>query len=62
MTTYNMKADYSFEAFGADSRIRLGVNNVSDERAPLADQSYGFFQDAHRDWGRHFYIDLRVRL
>jgi outer membrane receptor protein involved in Fe transport len=60
MTTYNAKVDYSFEVFGTDSRVLLGINNFTDERAPLADSSYGFFQDAHRDWGRYFYLDLRI--
>ena len=61
MTTYNVKADYSFEIGGADTRVRLGLNNVTDERAPIADSSFGFFQDAHRDWGRYYYLDLRLR-
>ncbi len=62
MTTYNTKVDYSFDVRDTDMRIRLGVNNISDERAPLADGSYGFFQDAHRDWGRYWYVDLRITL
>ncbi len=41
--------------------VRLGINNITDERAPLADANFGFFQDAHRDWGRNWYLDLRLR-
>jgi len=62
MTTFNTKFDYSFDVADTDMRVRLGINNVTDERAPLADESYGFFKDAHRDWGRYYYLDLRVRL
>ena len=62
MTTYNTKVDYNFDIGDTDMRIRLGVNNISDRRAPIADGSYGFFQDAHRDWGRYWYLDLRVTL
>ena len=62
MTTYNAKFDYGFEIGETDMRVRLGINNFTDERAPIADASYGFFQDAHRDWGRSYYVDLMIRL
>ena len=62
MTTYNTKFDYRFEVAETDMRVRLGINNVTDERAPLADESFGFFKDAHRDWGRYYYLDLRISL
>ena len=61
MTTVNATIDYSFDVSDVDTRIRLGVNNVADERAPLADESFGFFSDAHRDWGRFWYVDLRMQ-
>ena len=61
MQTYNGSADYRFETFGnTDARIRLGVNNLFDERAPLADDSFGYWADVHRDIGRSYYIDLRL--
>ncbi|MBT8095098.1 MAG: TonB-dependent receptor [Gammaproteobacteria bacterium] len=62
MTTYNTKVDYNFDVGETDMRIRLGVNNISDRRAPLADESFGFWKDAHRDWGRYWYVDLRITL
>ena len=62
MTTFNTKFDYRFDVNETDVRVRLGINNITDERAPLADESFGFFKDAHRDWGRYYYLDLRVRL
>ncbi len=61
MSTYNMKIDYDMNIADVDTRVRLGINNVTDERAPLADANFGFFQDAHRDWGRSYYLDLRMR-
>jgi len=60
MTTYNVSFDYRFELWSTDSRFRLGINNFTDERAPLADRFFGYFADAHRDLGRYFYLDLRM--
>ena len=60
MTTYNTRFDYRFDMNDIDTRVRLGINNVTDERAPLADTSYGFFQDAHRDWGIYYYLDVML--
>ena len=62
MTTYNAKFDYGFDIGDTDMRIRLGLNNFTDERAPIADESYGFAKDAHRDWGRYYYVDLKISL
>jgi outer membrane receptor protein involved in Fe transport len=61
MTTYNMTMDYSLDIGGADTRVRLGMLNFTDERAPLYDSSFGFSSDAHRDWGRTYFLDLRMR-
>ncbi|MFC1778204.1 TonB-dependent receptor, partial [Pseudomonadota bacterium] len=60
MTTYNASFDYRFDAWDADTRLRFGINNFTNERAPLADRFYGYFADAHRDMGRYFYVDLRM--
>jgi len=60
MTTYNTSLDYRFDVWGSSSRFRFGVNNMFNERAPLADRFYGYFADAHRDMGRYFYVDLRM--
>ncbi|MYA68386.1 MAG: TonB-dependent receptor plug domain-containing protein [Gammaproteobacteria bacterium] len=60
-TRYNFKADYFFEVSGVDSRIRLGVNNFTDERAPLYDRSFGFDDDSHSDWGVYYYVDLMMQ-
>ena len=61
MTTYNASVDYGFDAFGGSNRLRLGVNNLTDERAPLCDCRFGYWSDAHRDTGRFWYLDYRMR-
>lgn len=61
MMTFNASVDYRFETFGnTDARVRLGMNNVLDERAPLADRSFGYWADVHRDIGRSYYIDVKL--
>ncbi len=62
MTTYNASVDYGFDAFGTDTRVRLGVNNLTDERAPLCDCRFGYWSDAHDDRGRYWYLDVRISL
>ena len=57
---WNLSADYRFDLWQSDTRIRLGVNNVGNERAPLADRYFGYFSDAHSDLGRSYYIDLTM--
>ncbi|MGB5511498.1 MAG: TonB-dependent receptor, partial [Woeseiaceae bacterium] len=62
MTTYNGSVDYRFDAFGdTRARVRFGIVNLTDERAPLADDSFGYNGDMHRDLPRSFYIDLRLQ-
>jgi outer membrane receptor protein involved in Fe transport len=61
MTTYSMTLDYSLNFGETDTRVRLGMLNFTDERAPLYDSSFGFSSDAHRDWGRSYYLDLRMQ-
>lgn len=61
MTTFNTSVDYKFELAGVDSRVRFGINNVTDERAPLADRYFGYFADAHSDYGRAYYVELRAK-
>jgi len=59
-TTYSSYFDYHADMFDTDTRFRFGINNMFDERAPLADRYFGFFADAHRDYGRYFYVDVRM--
>jgi len=60
MTTYNASFDYDFDAWGPDIRLRFGVNNLTDERAPLCDCRFGYWSDAHRDAGRQYFVDMRM--
>ena len=60
MTTWNATFDYHWDMGERNLRVRFGVRNFTDERAPLADRYFGYFADAHRDYGRNFYLDLRL--
>jgi outer membrane receptor protein involved in Fe transport len=61
MTTFNATLDYRFDVNDVDTRVRFGIRNLSNERAPLADRYFGFFSDAHRDFGRSYYLDVRAK-
>ena len=62
MRTVNASVYYNFTIGDSDARIKLAVKNIDDERAPLADRFYGFFADAHQDYGRNYYLDFRLRM
>ena len=61
MTTYNATFDYRLNLSDVNTRFRLGIRNLSDERAPLADGSFGYFVDAHSDFGRSYYFDVQAK-
>ena len=52
----NTTFDYHLGLRDLNMRVRLGVKNLTDERAPLADRYFGFFGDAHSDYGRYYYV------
>jgi len=60
MQTYNASVDYRFDSF-ADSRarVRFGIVNLFDERAPLSSERFSYESDVHRDLPRSYYLDLR---
>ena len=60
VTTYNASVDYRFDLWKSDTRLRFGINNFTNKRAPLADRSFAYLADAHTDYGRYFYLDLRM--
>ena len=62
VTTWNATFDYNWDMVDRDWRLRLGVNNLFDERAPLADRYFGFFADAHQgiEYGRNYYLQVRM--
>ena len=62
ITHLDATVSYNFELSGNKARLRFAVKNLEDERAPTADRYYGFFADAHSDYGRNYYVDLRVSL
>jgi len=58
--TYNLYLQYEGEQGPlADTRIRFGINNVTDEDPPLSDSGFGFEGTYHSPRGRFFYVDLR---
>jgi outer membrane receptor protein involved in Fe transport len=61
MTTFNATVDYNFDVNEVTTRLRFGIRNLTDERAPLADRYFGFFSDAHRDYGRSYYMDFKTK-
>lgn len=60
--TLNLHIDYTFEEvfYGQDTRIRLGVRNVGDEKPPIADEfARGYFSAIHSNRGRYWYASIR---
>tara|TARA_X000000368_G_scaffold40466_2_gene29314 strand:- start:575 stop:3514 length:2940 start_codon:yes stop_codon:yes gene_type:complete len=62
MTTLNLTMSYDFELGDHDARVRFAVKNLEDERAPTADRYYGYYADAHQDYGRNYWVDFTVRM
>ena len=60
-TTGNVYVQYEIdESYGplSDMRFRVGVNNVTDEAPPLADESNGYDGAYHSARGRYYYMDI----
>jgi len=60
MTTMDAAVHYKFDLGGSTARLKFAVKNFNDERAPTADRFFGFFADAHQDYGRNYYLSLKV--
>ena len=61
-TTMNLYGQYEFSdesGFLADTRFRVGVNNLLDKDPPLADETNGYDAAYHSSRGRYLYLDLR---
>ncbi|WP_369060146.1 TonB-dependent receptor [Caulobacter sp. 73W] len=55
--TVNAHVDYRFQALGAaESRVRLGVNNLFDKDPPLTNGSLGYSPGLHTPQGRLWHI------
>ena len=62
MTTLNLTMSYDFEVRDNKAKIRFAVKNLEDERAPTADRYYGYYADAHSDYGRNYYVDFQLNI
>jgi len=62
MTTLNLTMSYDFDVRGNKAKVRFAVKNLEDERAPTADRYYGYYADAHSDYGRNYYLDFQVNI
>ncbi len=60
MTTLDSSLYYKFTVGDTSSRVKFAVKNLNDERAPTADRFFGFFADDHQDYGRNYYLSLKV--
>ena len=60
MTTKDLTMSYRFGLGDNDARVRFAIKNLDDERAPTADRYYGYYADAHQDYGRNFYLDFQM--
>ena len=61
MGTMDASIDYTMRRGDTRTRFRLSVKNLMDERAPLADRFFGYFADAHSDWGRYMFLDVKIQ-
>lgn len=57
-TTANLYGQYEFEGAGwaADTRIRVGARNITDEAPPLT--SSGYLGSLYRPYGRYWYASI----
>ena len=62
MTTMNLTMSYDFKLRDQNARVRFSVKNLEDERAPTADRYYGYYADAHQDYGRNYFVDFTLRM
>jgi len=61
--TVSAFVEYEFATeFAESTRLRVGVRNLFDEDAPIADEQLGYFGSLHSNRGRYFYLDARVSL
>ena len=62
MQTQNVTFSYGFDLANKPAKLKFSVRNFEDERAPLADGTYGYYSKVHEDTGRNYYLELRVKL
>lgn len=62
--THNLYVQYEVDEDASvlnDLRVRLGVRNIGNKLAPLADASFGYLGELHSNRGRFFYLSARKR-
>jgi outer membrane receptor protein involved in Fe transport len=60
---WNGYVDYRIPTEFVDQlRVRLGINNLTDERPPILDDSRGYDTGLHSVRGREFYVQIRSTL
>lgn len=58
----NVYVQYTFDEGPLDNtRLRLGVRNITNEAPPLADSSFGYLGSLHSSRGRYWYGSIRKR-
>jgi outer membrane receptor protein involved in Fe transport len=56
--TANLYAQYQFEdGWAGDTRVRLGVRNITDEKPPLAES--GYLGELYQPYSRYWYVNVR---
>lgn len=56
--TGNLYGQYDFsEGLAADTRLRVGVRNITDEKPPLA--ADGYLAELYTPYGRYWYVSVR---
>jgi len=58
--TANLYGEVAFtEGFKADSRLRIGVRNITNEEPPLASNANGFLGALYQPYSRYWYMSVR---
>ncbi|WP_165793852.1 TonB-dependent receptor [Hyphococcus luteus] len=57
----NLYAQYDIENNGvlSGTRLRVGVNNLLDKEPPLADETFGYYNEYHSSRGRFLYFEVK---
>lgn len=61
-STFNLYGQFDIDdgdGLLGGTRFRVGVNNLFDKRPPLADETFGFFNEYHSARGRFLYFEVR---
>jgi len=61
-TTADFNYGYSFDAYGADTRLTFGINNLFDRDAQRLPISGGFESRSGDPYGRQFYMSVDFEL